>query len=604
MDNFLINTGGAIKSLEVKGDFVTVGDYGVLWGDAANPDLGGDWFTPSTNFGASKGVGVNTMLHHGIPLTPALKAYSDILLPPTVKADADDHGLLVATILDRRDAYERKLYELTEEGAMSWSSGAITRAVRRRDGVKCGEITQWPIFEFSFTPTPAEFRLTGIRNLDEAKSAPEDWLGNVSYAKAVRVLSDLAPREEIKSEEKKAGPFKFCSTQCNLHEGDAKTVLDWGKTNIPDDVLADDGREDEPHVTVLFGLNDDNVEEVKSRVAKFGRVEVKVGEIDCFEAPDYDVVMLRVDSSDLLRLNKTLATLDHTSTHSKYQPHITLAYVESGKGAQFKGEGPLFGKTLMFDGFLFSDKNGEKIPVSTIGETFEDETKAATEWQVNESFVFGELIRDACNRLCWEVVPQTLSPDSEPMQIGTSTLVPATQAEKLAYLQSQLDGFTGMINKMVRMVLELRAEESPEEAAKSLRNEAEAPGEMFSNMTFGSHSEKIVAAIAEYQERVEDLIELRAGSRKAGRVLSKANRERLTGYHSRLKELEDEMADLLEAHAPDDVANAADTLIAELDAPGVAEKKSLEDELADLELAEMERRFHESAPTELIAAAD
>jgi hypothetical protein len=190
-EGILISYGGAIKSLEVKGDLVTVGDYGLLWGSEDRHDLVGDYYTPQTFLGARGGLGVDTLLHHGIPLSHGLKSYSDILLPPTIKAEPDEHGLLVATILDRRDAYQRKMYELSEEGALSWSSGAISRAVKRRDGVKCGEVTQWPIQEFSFTPTPCEPRMIGITTLDEVKTAPLDWFKEPSYAKAVRVLTDL-----------------------------------------------------------------------------------------------------------------------------------------------------------------------------------------------------------------------------------------------------------------------------------------------------------------------------------------------------------------------------------------------------------------------------
>jgi hypothetical protein len=182
--------GGAIKSLEKKGDLVTVGDYGILWGDKDHTDIYGDWYTPDTYFGAHKGVNLDTMLHHGIPLSPELKAYADILLPPTVRAEDDEHGKLIATVLNLKDCYQKAIYEMCEEGALSWSSGANRRGVRRADNLKRGEIVQWPLMEWSYTPTPAEPRMAGITDLDEVKAAP-DWLHLPSYSKTVRVLTNL-----------------------------------------------------------------------------------------------------------------------------------------------------------------------------------------------------------------------------------------------------------------------------------------------------------------------------------------------------------------------------------------------------------------------------
>lgn len=187
-EDILISYGGNIKTLEKDGDLVTVGDYGILWGDATRKDLAGDWFTKDTFLGARKGVGVDTMLHHGVPLSNNLKAIADMLLPPTVKAEPDDDGLLVATILDLKDKYQKKIYEAVEKGALAWSSGANPRGVRRKDGAKFGEILQWPIMEFSFTPTPCEFRLSGIHTLKAMLGFEEE---SPNHVKAVRVLTDL-----------------------------------------------------------------------------------------------------------------------------------------------------------------------------------------------------------------------------------------------------------------------------------------------------------------------------------------------------------------------------------------------------------------------------
>lgn len=188
----LVSFGGTIKALDKHGDAVTVGGHGIVWGSGAQRDLVGDWFTPATYLGARRGAGVDTMLHHGIPLKAELAAYADALLPPVTHTANDEHGLLVATVLDLRNAYQRKIYEMVEADLLSWSSGAPPHGVKRRDGAKSGEITRWLIAEFSYTPTPCEPRLTNVLPLKallaphEADAAGDDCI----TAQTLAILGD------------------------------------------------------------------------------------------------------------------------------------------------------------------------------------------------------------------------------------------------------------------------------------------------------------------------------------------------------------------------------------------------------------------------------
>ena len=101
-------------------------------------------------------------------------------------------------------------------------------------------------------------------------------------------------------------------------------------------------------------------------------------------------------------------------------------------------------------------------------------------------------------------------------------------------------------------------------------------------MAFVDHSQTVLAAVEGFIERVDDIIELRSSSRKAGRVLSKSNYERLSSHHSRLKELMDELSELLDVNAPNPAPEEPES-----QASGVATKS------VNLELAEAELRFLE-----------
>lgn len=160
---------------------------------------------------------------------------------------------------------------------------------------------------------------------------------------------EAPPAEKPKSE--------FSSTQVNIPEEHAKAIRDWLPKNIPDSILAEDGHETEPHITALFGLHADAPDEVQKVIKNFGPVKVKLGKISVFKNDKYDVVKVGVESPDLHRLNGELRKLDHTSDYPDYQPHMTLAYVKPGEGAQFEGRDDFEGREMTFNHLTFSGKD-------------------------------------------------------------------------------------------------------------------------------------------------------------------------------------------------------------------------------------------------------
>lgn len=105
-----------------------------------------------------------------------------------------------------------------------------------------------------------------------------------------------------------------------------------------DDVHEEEGLEDEPHVTVLFGLHKDEVDfdDVKKPFEGVEEVEVEIEGVSIFEAEKYDVVKFNVKRTDELHsYNKELSKLPHTTSFPDYNPHITIGYVKSGTGKKY-----------------------------------------------------------------------------------------------------------------------------------------------------------------------------------------------------------------------------------------------------------------------------
>lgn len=162
----------------------------------------------------------------------------------------------------------------------------------------------------------------------------------------------------------------FSSTQVDLF-GSAADALRGIAKRIPDSHLADDGREGEPHVTVKYGLHTADPEDVKRALMGHGPVKLRFGKTSLFppnKEDGYEVVKVDIESPDLQRLNKKIASaLPHTDTHPDYHPHATVAYVKIGKGKQYSGDAALHGREVTADRITFSSKNGKKTSISLVG---------------------------------------------------------------------------------------------------------------------------------------------------------------------------------------------------------------------------------------------
>lgn len=98
------------------------------------------------------------------------------------------------------------------------------------------------------------------------------------------------------------------------------------------------GIQDNPHITILYGLHDNvTLEQVKSVFEGFdGDINVEVDGIDIFENKDYDVVKFNVKPDGALQyLHDRLSEFPNSNQFPDYKPHITIAYVKKGTGKKY-----------------------------------------------------------------------------------------------------------------------------------------------------------------------------------------------------------------------------------------------------------------------------
>ena len=145
-----MNNTVTVKALTA--DTATVAGYGVIFGGA---DLEGDTFTRSTDY----------MLGL-VPVKPVcydhtMSAKVSHVIGTVKSVTADETGLWVEAELKRSEDYVDAVLELINRGVIGWSSGSVPHLVRR----EAKSITQWPVIEWSLTPTPAEPRTLVVERI-------------------------------------------------------------------------------------------------------------------------------------------------------------------------------------------------------------------------------------------------------------------------------------------------------------------------------------------------------------------------------------------------------------------------------------------------------
>jgi HK97 family phage major capsid protein len=145
----MIRASTRVKAL---GDGGRVGGYLVVWGDASQPDLQGEYFTPDTDLGLDWYPRRPVLYHHGLDgdLGPVMIGQIETMRP-------DATGVWVEAQLDLRSRWARAVLDLVQRDALGWSSGSLPHLV---DVAPDGYIRRWPVVEGSLTPSPAEPRYT------------------------------------------------------------------------------------------------------------------------------------------------------------------------------------------------------------------------------------------------------------------------------------------------------------------------------------------------------------------------------------------------------------------------------------------------------------
>jgi 2'-5' RNA ligase len=160
----------------------------------------------------------------------------------------------------------------------------------------------------------------------------------------------------------KDGASKGC-LMAMLGNSDACDITSFAKTNISDENLAPDGREAEPHVTVLYGFHPDfDIAPLESSLSNQCCLDYTLGAVSRFECPEYDVLKIEANGDSSQKLHYALRNQFSESvavTHPVYHPHVTLGYVKKGAHKELDGNTTFQGRNIKVDSLTYSYPNKE-----------------------------------------------------------------------------------------------------------------------------------------------------------------------------------------------------------------------------------------------------
>lgn len=147
--------------------------------------------------------------------------------------------------------------------------------------------------------------------------------------------------------------------------------------NIPDTILIKKGvggvenpKCYDSHITILYGIKDNSyLKQIQEICQEFDPIEITLKQISLFKTnKDFDVIKVEVAGENLFKLNKRIIEkIPYQNSYPSYTPHLTLAYVQKGKGTEFENDRTFVGKKFLFKKCAYpsTDRDTTYIPFKT-----------------------------------------------------------------------------------------------------------------------------------------------------------------------------------------------------------------------------------------------
>jgi 2'-5' RNA ligase len=132
--------------------------------------------------------------------------------------------------------------------------------------------------------------------------------------------------------------------------------------------LHEAGLEKEPHVSIIYGLKSDKIEDIK--IMEFVQrnlipLSIVLDEISLFENEKFDVLKFSVKNDLLNSYHEKFKKSFPNEVKFSYNPHATIAYLKNGTGKKYLEKLNDFRDySVVSNKVVYSKPNGDKIELN------------------------------------------------------------------------------------------------------------------------------------------------------------------------------------------------------------------------------------------------
>jgi|SRR5271166_1409541 len=170
------------------------------------------------------------------------------------------------------------------------------------------------------------------------------------------------PTDGFNIKRSKLGPHDNASTQINLPEDAAEKVME-AAAKIPTDELAEDGRENQPHVTIKYPVSEEDPEKLREAIANQSPFTITLGKCLVFptDTAGQKALVAEAHGGPLLKLHKAVdAAIGGDPDKYHYRPHVTIAYISVDVAQEYEGSDLAAGISFVAEGITLSYASGKQ----------------------------------------------------------------------------------------------------------------------------------------------------------------------------------------------------------------------------------------------------
>ena len=158
-------------------------------------------------------------------------------------------------------------------------------------------------------------------------------------------------------------------------ESELYKLQDMLRNMVPGNALASWGREEDPHITLRYGLLDSDYSQLIPFLESLEPFEARIGQVHAFQPGEHSgdscPIVLRIDSTQLAVVNEQLGAVANfkPSDFATFEAHMSIAYVKKELADGIVEElAPIVrmfyvGKPFLIDHAIISPAEGEQIKV-------------------------------------------------------------------------------------------------------------------------------------------------------------------------------------------------------------------------------------------------